>query len=301
MDWTTGMKNAIDYIENNITEELDYDEIAKQCCSSKYNFQRVFGILCGCTIGEYIRSRRLSLAGAELALGKIKVIDAALKYGYESPDSFAKAFCKFHGILPSQARGNGEILRSYSRLHIKFTLEGGESMNYKIEEKAEMLLTGFKKRFEGHPNDRNRQDHNFAVSTRLNQLLLHGEARDCETTYEVLTNFDKDGYDFYIASKMDPLEHEDFPDDIGPELYSRFEDIIIPAGTYLICETERCKYPCDKIDELRKKAVSELLPSLGYELREAPEVGIIHWFYEYQNEELNNSRYYELCLPVVKK
>ena len=301
MDWITGMQKALDYIEEHICEELDFEEIAKRSYSSSFHFQRVFGILCGCSLGEYIRNRRLSLAGAELALDKIKVIDAALKYGYESPDSFAKAFRKFHGISPSQARGNGEMLRSYSRLFIKLTLEGGENMNYRIEEKEELLLTGFKKRFEGTPDDRRLQDHNFAVETRLNQLLLHGESRDCETTYEVLTNFDEDGYDFYIASKFDPYEHEDFEEDIGPELYSRFEDVVIPAGKYLICETERCKYPTDKIKDLRKRAVSELLPSLGYELRTAPEVDIIHWFYEYKNKELNNTRYVELWLPVEEK
>ena len=79
MDWITGIQRAIDYIEENILEELDYDEISKKACSSSYHFQRVFGILCGYTIGEYIRARRLTLAGSELASSNIRVIDAALK------------------------------------------------------------------------------------------------------------------------------------------------------------------------------------------------------------------------------
>ena len=92
MDWITGMQKAIDYIESNLTEEIDYGKVAAESFSSSYHFQRVFSILCGYTLGEYIRLRRLSLAGTELATGKEKVIDIALKYGYDSPDSFSKAF-----------------------------------------------------------------------------------------------------------------------------------------------------------------------------------------------------------------
>ena len=137
MDWISGMQNAINYIEAHLTDAIDYEEVAAQSFSSSYHFQRVFSILCGFTIGEYIRSRRLSLAGAELTASDVKVIDVALKYGYDSPDSFAKAFQKFHGILPSQARNNGSRLKSFSRLVLKISLEGGNIMNYRIEEKPE--------------------------------------------------------------------------------------------------------------------------------------------------------------------
>lgn len=116
MNWVTGIQNAVDYIEAHLTENIDYDIVAAQSFSSAYHFQRVFSILCGFTIGEYIRNRRLSLAGAELAAGNAKVIDIALKYGYENPDSFAKAFQRFHGVLPSQARNSSCNLKSFSRL-----------------------------------------------------------------------------------------------------------------------------------------------------------------------------------------
>ena len=116
MDWITGIQNAINYIEEHITENLDYEAIARESFSSSFHFQRVFSILCGYTLGEYIRNRRLSLAGTELAEGGAKVIDVAAKYGYESPDSFCKAFQKFHGITPSQARSGGAVLKSFSRL-----------------------------------------------------------------------------------------------------------------------------------------------------------------------------------------
>lgn len=190
MDWITGIQNAINYIEDRITDELDYEQIAKESFSSSFHFQRVFSILCGYTLGEYIRNRRLTLAGTELANTREKVIDVAYKYGYDNPESFAKAFQKFHGITPSQARGSGVMLKSFSRLSTKVSLEGGSIMNYRIEEKPAMLLTGYKRRFTGSPNDKKDQDHNFACETRLEEAILQGLCREHETIYEVLTNFD---------------------------------------------------------------------------------------------------------------
>lgn len=135
MDWIAGIQRGIDYVEEHITENLDYAEIAKRAYSSSYHFQRVFGLLCGRTLGEYIRERRLTLAGSELSYSDLKVIDAALKYGYDTPESFSRAFTKFHGISPSQAKTCGSNLKSLSKLTVKLILEGGNVMNYRIEEK----------------------------------------------------------------------------------------------------------------------------------------------------------------------
>lgn len=300
MDWITGIQNAINYIEDHITEEIDYDAIARESFSSSFHFQRVFSILCGYTLGEYIRNRRLSLAGIELSTGREKVIDIAAKYGYDSPDSFAKAFQKFHGMTPSQARGNGAMLKSFSRLSIKITLEGGNIMDYRIEEKPAILLTGYKRRFTGDPNDKGEQDHNFACENRLRQYILEGMSRQHEDTYQVLTNFGPDGYDFYFAYELPKYVLEDFDEDLG-EAAKWFEHISIPAGRYLICETVRCMYPTNLVDDLRRRAVSEWLPSSGYELRDAPEIGVIHWYWEEGNEAVNNSRYCEVWLPIEKR
>ena len=300
MDWITGIQNAINYIEDNITAELDYDAIAKESFSSSFHFQRVFSILCGYTLGEYIRNRRLSLAGTELVCSNAKVIDIAYKYGYETPESFAKAFQKFHGITPSQARSSGAKLKSFSRLSLKLSLEGGSIMNYRIEEKNAMLLTGYKRRFTGSPNDKQDQDHNFACETRLEQYILEGMCREHETIYQILTNFDTEGYDFYYAYQFPKWALEDMQD-IPADISARFENVTIPAGTYIVFETERCQFPTAKMDELRMKAVSEWLPTSGYELREAPEIGVIHWFWEEGNERVNHSRYCELWLPIAKK
>ncbi len=299
MDWITGIQNAINYIEDNLTQELDYDEIARQSYSSMFHFQRVFSILCGYTLGEYIRNRRLTQAGLELAQKKEKVIDVAAKYGYESPESFAKAFQRFHGISPSQARTGGQM-KFFPPLSIKISLEGGSVMNYRIEEKDAFTLVAFKRHFTGDPSDKKKQDHYFACETRLEQAILTGVSREHDRIFNVLTNFDPDGYDFYYGYQFPQWAMEEL-NDLPEDITRRFEKIRIPAGKYLVCETERTQWPCDLQDELRRQAVSQWLPVSGYELREAPEVMVIHWFWEEGNEKLNSSRYSELWLPIEKK
>ena len=302
MDWITGMQNAIDYIEEHITEKVDYEEIARCSCLSCYNFQRVFGILCGYTLGEYIRNRRLSLSGQDLVQTDMKVIDVALKYGYESPDSFAKAFQKFHGVTPSAAREAGAVLRSFARLSVKISLEGGSVMNYRIEEKPEMILTGYKQRFKGVPygNKRVEQEHQMFISTRAKQWLLTGASCDYATQYCIVTNVDDEGYDFYIANELDSDEREDMynPEITGVDFMEDmgFENVLIPRQTYAIFETEKIKYPIGKYTDLRQRIVSEWLPSSGYQIANAPELVLIHW----RLTDDRNKRYVEIWLPIEK-
>ena len=170
MDWIENLQNAIDYIKENITEKIDYEEVAKHAYSSSFHFQRVFGITCGFTLGEYIRRRRLTLAGNDLLSKKMKVIDVTFKYGYETPESFSRAFYKFHGIMPSQVK-NGCSVKSFSRLFVKPDFIGGSEMTYKIEEKSEIILLGYKKRFTGVPygEERIKQEEAFLTSTRAKQ------------------------------------------------------------------------------------------------------------------------------------
>lgn len=299
MDWITGMQKAIDYIEANLTEEIDYEKVAAESFSSSYHFQRVFSILCGYTLGEYIRLRRLSLAGVELANGKDKVIDIALKYGYDSPDSFAKAFQKFHGITPSQARADGNMLKSFSRLSIKISLEGGSVMNYRIEEKDEIILTGYKRRFSGIPGERMEQEKEMYVKTRPLQYILQGLSGDVVKNFDIITNIDDEGYDFYIASQLNEYCRNNLNRDgvLGEEFAKYFENITIPPCTYAVFETEKCAYPTTVFLDLRRKIASEWLPNSGYQLKYAPELVVTHWF----EGEKRNQRYRELWIPVEKK
>lgn len=298
MDWIIGLQKAIDYIEDNLTETIDYEKVAAQSFSSSYHFQRVFSILCGFTLGEYIRNRRLSLAGTELATSDAKILDIALKYGYESPDSFAKAFQKFHGVLPSQARNNGSSLRSFSRLVLKLSLEGGSTMNYKIEEKSEMILTGYKRHFTGVPGEREKQEKDMYINTRPLQYIIQGLSGCLDLNYDVITNINDDGYDFYIAYPLTEFYRNNLhkPGVLGEEFAGHYENITIPKQTYAIFETERCSYPTTVFLDLRRRIIAEWLPNSGYQLANAPEVIVTHW---YRGENSKN-RYRELWIPIEK-
>jgi len=285
MDWITGMQNAIEYIEDNITEKFDYSEIAKKAYSSSFHFQRVFSIMCGYTIGEYIRNRRLTLAGNELANSNIKVIDAALKYGYDSSDSFAKAFTRFHGISPSSVHKEGAILKSFSRLSIKISMEGGNIMDYKIEKKPEFELVGYKRRFVGDTDERFNQERDFWIQTRDEQEILKKIRNNPENIwYDLNYNFSDDGYDHYIGV----TSADSVPDG--------FEKIKIPEQVYAIFQTGRAKYPTVLLPDLRKKIVTEWLISSDYVLADGPEVVVAHW-YPIGTAE----KYIEIWLPVEKK
>lgn len=132
MEWIGGIQRAIDYMEAHLTEEIDFEAAAREACSSSFHFQRVFGIICGFPLGEYIRMRRLSMAASDLIRTDDKVIDIAMRYGYDSPEGFSRAFFRFHGITPTQARQGGNV-RSFSRLSVKLILTGGNVMDYRIE------------------------------------------------------------------------------------------------------------------------------------------------------------------------
>ena len=147
-DWTEGLQNALEYIEANLTQPLDIREIAKRAYVSPFYFQRIFSALCGIGVGEYIRSRRLSLAGEDLLTSDAKIIDIAAKYGYDSPDSFNRAFQRFHGISPSAVRKKGASLRSYAPVKIKLTLEGGNMLEYKIVHKQQFTVVGVSRKFD---------------------------------------------------------------------------------------------------------------------------------------------------------
>ena len=135
MDWVASIHQAIQYIEEHLREELTIREIAQQAALSPFYFQKGFAMLCGITAGDYIRQRRLSAAGLEVLTTDRKIIDIALEFGYDSPDSFTKAFVRFHGLTPAALRKSGGAVRSFAPLRIKLTLEGGQNMDCKIMKK----------------------------------------------------------------------------------------------------------------------------------------------------------------------
>ena len=123
MDWITGIQKAIDYTEEQLEEKIDFEKVAEEACSSSFQFQRIFTALCGISLGKYIRNRRLSRAAEILANSDAKVIDVAFRFCYETPESFTRAFTRFHRITPMEAKRGGRV-KSFSKLSVKLVLTG---------------------------------------------------------------------------------------------------------------------------------------------------------------------------------
>lgn len=146
MDSLKSMNDALDYIEENLMEKINYGDIAKIAMCSEHHFNRMFSFLAGVNLSEYIRRRRLTLAGLELKNEDIKIIDVAVKYGYSSADAFTRAFSLLHGVLPSEVKNESVKIKSYPKMKFKLSIEGVEEMNYRIVEKEAFKIVGFSKR-----------------------------------------------------------------------------------------------------------------------------------------------------------
>lgn len=154
------IQQAICYMEEHIFDNISYAEVAKSVHMSSYNFHRTFSFIVGMTANEYMRKRRLTLAAKELQTTDISVTDAAYKYGYETPESFSKAFSRFHGSTPKQAKQKGTKLHLFNPLLIKIIVEGGSIMDYRIEHKEGQEFIALVKAF---PNEIINDDNNHSI------------------------------------------------------------------------------------------------------------------------------------------
>ncbi len=276
---------------------IDYAEAARRAYASSYHFQRVFGIVCGVTVGEYIRRRRLTRAAEDLADGA-KVLDTALKYGYSSSEGFSRAFFAFHGAKPSEVK-HGRPAKNFPRLKISFD-EENPVLPTGMEMRAGKTLVGFKRRFCGVPYGEEclRQEHAFYSSTRGKQWLLLGAACDKTTEYAVVTNVGDDGYDYYIAYELDEWTRKELFDfsvtgmEIGGLGLEIFE---LPPCVCAVFETQRTRAPIGEYADIRKRIALKWLPQSGYRLADAPEVVALHWRVK------EGERFIELWLPVEKE
>ena len=245
--WIDGFQASIDFMEQHLTEPLDIEKIAGQALLSPFYYQRMFGALCGMTVGEYVRSRRMTLAAQELAAGQIRVIDAALKYGYDSPDSFAKAFQRFHGVTPSQARESGARLRSFAPMHIKIAMEGGKMLEYSIMEKAPFTVVGMKRRFSSETS--------YQEVPKFWQEWMQAEDKKLMGMFGLCTDENGKEFDYWIADLYAPWN----------EVPEGCETRVIPGGLWA---QFTCRGPLpDSLQSVNTQIWSEWLPNLkGYTL-----------------------------------
>ena len=147
MEWLTSIRTAIDYMEEHLTDNISAQDVAARVHLSPFFLQRGFSLMTGYGIGEYIRNRRLYQAAVDLKETDDKVIDIAFRYGYETPESFTKAFSRFHGATPSQVR-SGAAINTFLPLTIKLSIQGGNQMDYKITPMFPFKVIGFQKEFD---------------------------------------------------------------------------------------------------------------------------------------------------------
>ena len=142
MNWYERMNKAIDYIEENLCGDIDFDKISKIVCQSPVNFQRTFSIVTDISVFEYIRRRKMTLAAFDLQNSNEKVIDVSYRYGYESPEAFARIFKETHGASPSNARKHGLPLKAFPRITFLLSVKGDTVMEYRIENKEAFSVYG---------------------------------------------------------------------------------------------------------------------------------------------------------------
>ena len=292
MDWITGIQKAIDYVELHLTDEIDYEATAKEACSSSFHFQRLFSFLCGYTLGDYIRMRRLSLAAEDLTRSDDKIIDIALRYGYDTPESFTRAFTRFHGVSPTEARRGGKI-KSFTRLSVKLILSGGSKMDYRIE-KLDAVQVVCKRRRVAKP---------ASMTATEDIQSFWAECNADGSTKRICGYFPaepklKGLLGICFSSEMDGSH---FPYGIGVEYDGRpvtdkdLEVITIPAQTFAVF-TCKGKMP-DSFQETYSKIVTEFFPqSTQYEYNCSTELEV------YPSENTGDPDYTcEIWIGVAEK
>lgn len=147
MEWTECLRGAIAYMEKNLMEDIGPADVAQAVHISPFYLQHGFRMVTGYTLGEYLRCRRLYLAALDVLSGSGTVLETAYKYGYDTPESFTKAFTRFHGLPPTQVRKNPRVIRAFLPLTIKIQIQGGNEMDYKIEKMEGFELIGFVREF----------------------------------------------------------------------------------------------------------------------------------------------------------
>ncbi len=290
MDLLEKMNGALNYIEENLTEDIDFKEVARLACCSEYHFKRMFSFLAGVTLSEYIRRRRLTLAAFELNSSSIRIIDAAVKYGYSSADSFTRAFQSLHGITPSEARSKGQPLKAFPRMTFQLSIKGGSEMNYRIEEKEAFRIVGIMKTVPIIFNGVNPEI--AAMYQSLNEEMI----KDLKALSNIepmgiisaSTNFseermeEKGGLDHYIGVATT----RECPDN--------FAQLEVPASTWAVFEAVG-PFP-DTLQNVWGRIYSEWFPSSSYEAAEGPEI----LWNEQKDATLPNFRS-EIWIPVVKR
>lgn len=263
LKWLKQLSKAIDYIEDNLNGVISYDETARIACCSTFYFKRIFSYVTGISLSEYIRRRRMTAAAFDLQTSCMKVMDIALKYGYESPTAFNRAFQSVHGISPTAAREKGVLLNAYPPIRFSISVLEGENMSYRIEEKEEIRIVGTRIELQ---EDMEQNQKNVPVfwNKVLNSTLF---SEICSLTDEkprgilgITAYTDPQNIYYYIGASTD----KPVPDGM-------FE-VLIPAAAWVVFECDG--YFKESVQMIFKRFLTEWLPVSGYEYAELPDIEV---------------------------
>ena len=285
MDYLNRMNKAIEYIENNLDGEIDYTIAANQACCSVSYFQRVFSFIADVPLSEYIRRRRMTLAAFNLRYSDEKIIDLAIKYGYESPDSFSRAFQSVHGVTPSLARNPGITLKAYPRISFLISIKGDVEMNYRIEEKEEFSIVGIKRHYQGPA------DNESAVPVFWNELyekgiieqlgkMSNGSMKGVHGFIQVLGEEKVDYTIACVSDKEPPIGMNSYT--IPKSIWAVFE-ITGPVNTAM--------------GTAWKRIFTEWLPTSNYKYAETIDIEC----FRYGEDKSAEDYKFEVWLPVIEK
>lgn len=281
MEWVERLNDSMRYIEEHLTEEMDYEQLGRIACCSSYHFQRMFTYMAGITLSEYVRRRKMSLAAVDLQGGKEKIVDIAEKYGYHSPTAFNRAFQGVHGIAPSAVRSEGVSVKSFPPLAFTIAVKGAEEMNYRIETKESFRIVGVSAPLQQEV------EKNFMVVPQMWQdAVTNGTIEKLAGLMDtppmgllgVSACGNEEQWKYFIAVS-------------STKKAEGFEEYQIPASAWAIFPGSGTN---QSIQELEQRIISEWLPTSGYEYANAPDVEV------YLNPDPQNAQY-EVWIPVTKK
>lgn len=285
MEWTDAIQSAISFIEQHITDDITAEDVANHVHISSFYFQKGFSMLCGYSVTEYIRNRRLALAGGALAATDMKIIDIAMKYGYDSPDSFTKAFTRFHGVSPAMVRKNDVTIKTFAPLKLEILLKGGYLMNYKIIDKESFTVLGASKKFE---YENCKQE--IPMFWQEHYAKGHGKYVGGMFGINIDEQMGNDSFEYLIADLYNP----------NTEIPEGFVTRTIPAFTWAV-------FSCDgplptALQDVNTKIFSEWLPALKeYEFAAGYCVEMYDAADKYPRGVQDENYHSEIWIPIRKK
>lgn len=280
MEWIDRLNDTINYIEEHLTDEIDYEQLGRIACCSSYHFQRMFAYMAGIPLSEYIRRRRMSLAAVDLQGRDMKILDVAGKYGYSSPTSFNRAFQSVHGVAPSAVKNEGISVKSFPPITFKITIKGAEEMNYRIETKEAFRIVGV-----SVPLYKEIEKNFAIIPPKWQEISQNGTLQRLIGMMDtppmgvlgVSTCNDTEQWRYYIAVSTS-------------QALGDLEEYTVPAATWAIFPGQGTN---QSIQELEQRIVTEWLPTSGYEYDNAPDIEV------YLDQDPENMQY-EVWIPVRK-